>query len=222
MIKCVTFQSLEFLENLIRDKEIVCDSAKASKKIPKAYEWVSGKLRDYSYVDGVAFPIWCWVRCRNGICPPRVKGTPVPNFDCKITFHKQSSDVLVMDYAKYSFVLNNQYIPKDKKDYDRWLNLLFMRGITQEDLRAYHRIDKYSSCRSDDLFKLTCREVHDSFDRCLTDLDNIQQGVFWKLGLSEVDSIEILHGDGYSYGSLNYVRSGGKRVNWINKVVSEL
>ena len=39
------------------------------------------------------YPVWCWVKCYNGICPPKIKGEKVEGLDVKITFHKEEKDV---------------------------------------------------------------------------------------------------------------------------------
>ena len=222
-MKLVTFQSQDFVENLIHNKYIVCDDAKASKKIQRAYDWISSKLSVYYSSDKEStYPIWCWVKCHNSICPPRVKGTPVPGFDFKITFNKDIPDILVIDYARWSFVLNNQYIPKTKQDYVDFQKNLEMWGVTTEELRAYHRRDKYPTHRTDDIYRRACSAVHASFDRCLSTFGGIQQGVFWKLYLTDVVSIEPLIDSNYRYGSLNYIRANGNRINWINTVIKEL
>lgn len=66
-----------------------------------------------------SYSLWCWVQCYNGICPSKRKGTKVDDFDVKITFHKEEKDIFITDYKRYSFLLNNMYIPitlKIKKD----------------------------------------------------------------------------------------------------------
>ncbi len=36
----------------------------------------------------------------------------------------------------------------------------------------------------------------------------------WKINLDEVEQIEFLSDDAYVYGSLNYIRNNGNRINW--------
>ncbi len=117
----------------------------------------------------VKYPIWCWVKCYNNIYPPKHKGEPVEGFDVKITFHKNKKDVFITDFRRYSFLLSNTYIPislKDKKQFD---NKLLNYNITDDDLKAFVRKDKFYFHRTD---------------------------------------------KNYRYGSLNYIRSNGKRINW--------
>ena len=62
-----------------------------------------------------------------------------------------------------------------------------------------------------------CEEIKSSFDKCITKDSDILQGCIWRINLNEIEKIEFLKEDGYKYGSLNYVRSNGKRINWINE-----
>ena len=59
-----------------------------------------------------------------------------------------------------------------------------------------------------------CKEIEKSFDKCITNDSDVLQGCVWRINLSEVESIEILNDKSYRYGSLNYIRKNGKRINW--------
>ena len=67
-----------------------------------------------------------------------------------------------------------------------------------------------------------CKKIESSFDRCITTDSDILQGCIWRINLNEIESIEILKDDGYVYGSLNYIRSNGKRMNWIKDYYKKL
>ena len=55
-------------------------------------------------IEGNAkYPIWCWVKCYNNICPPKHRGKPVEGFDVKISFTKSKEDVFITDFRRYSF-----------------------------------------------------------------------------------------------------------------------
>ena len=56
--------------------------------------------------------------------------------------------------------------------------------------------------------------IKESFDRCITKDSDILQGCVWRINKSEIEKIEILKDDGYTYGSLNYIRSNGERIDW--------
>lgn len=58
------------------------------------------------------------------------------------------------------------------------------------------------------------QEMESSFDRCITTDSDILQGCVWRINLDEIEKIEFLNDKSYRYGSLNYKRSNGKRINW--------
>ena len=162
-------------------------------------------------IYGATYPIWCWVKFKNGICPPKHKGKPVKGFDVKITFHKNQQDVFVTDYRRYSFLLNNVYIPESAADLVAFEHELEHYQITKEDLAAFMRTNGMENTKLVGISE----KVRESFDRCITSESDVLQGCIWKLDLKDVEKIEILHNDGYRYGSFNYVRSDGKRFDWI-------
>ena len=50
----------------------------------------------------------------------------------------------------------------------------------------------------------------------------VGMGTLLKNRPTEIENIEILKNDGYRYGSLNYIRSNGKRINWISDYYKKL
>ena len=150
----------------------------------------------------IKYPLWCWVKCYNGICPPKHNGKKVDGFDVKITFKKDIKDVFITDYRMYSFLLNNIYIPssiKDKNEFDKKLEKL---NLNIKDLKTAKLDDSLSNM------------IKSSFDKCISVDGDILQGCVWNIKLEDVLDIEILNDDGYTYGSLNYIRSNGKRIDW--------
>lgn len=87
----------------------------------------------------IKYPIWCLVKCYDGICPPTVKGKRVEGFDVKITFNKKKEDIFITDYRRYSFLLKNMYIPDGIEDKEKFDNKLKESNISLEDLKAYVR-----------------------------------------------------------------------------------
>ena len=216
-MKLVTFQSMDALKSLIEKGYLECDSKYINQdKTGLIYKWVVNKMNDYVKNDmKTEYPIWAWVKCYNGICPAKRKGEPVNGFDVKITFNKKKEDVFITDFRRYSFLLNNIYIPdsiSDKEEFDKRLEKY---NITLDDLKAYVRKDKFESHRLDTEFLNICMEIEKSFDKCITTDSDILQGCVWRINLSEVESIEFLNDKSYRYGSLNYIRKNGKRINWI-------
>ena len=154
-------------------------------------------------------------KCYNNICPPKRKGNKVNGFDVKITFSKNKKDVFITDFRRYSFLLNNMYIPNTYNDKINFDKKLKDNNITIDDLKSYVRHDKYESYRTDKEFMDICAIIRNSFDRCATGESDILQGCVWRIDMDEIEKIELLHDDGYTYGTLNYIRNNGERFNWI-------
>lgn len=215
-MKLVTFQSMSALKDLINKGYLECDESKINiEKAGLTYSWVLEKMNDrIKNPNHIKYPLWCWVKCYNNICPPKHKGEPVEGFDVKITFYKSKEEVFITDFRRYSFLLKNNYIPsnlKDKEEFDRQLKKY---NITLEELQAYVRKDKYKEHRTDKEYLQICEEIRNSFEKCITEDSDILQGCVWRIDLNEIESIEILSDKSYRYGSLNYIRKNGKRINW--------
>lgn len=223
-IKLVSFQSIDALKELLENGYLECNEKKIdSKKYGYVYNWIIEKMNiktDNKYKT--KYPLWCWVKCYNGICPPKRKGEKTEKQYVKITFYKNEKDVFITDYRRYSFLLSNQFIPNSLKEKELFDKELKKHSISNEDLKAYVRKDKYSKCRTDKVFINTCDKIRESFDRCITKDSDVLQGCIWRIDLNEIEKIEILKDDGYIYGSLNYIRSNGKRFNWQNDYYKKL
>ena len=198
-LRLVTFQSSEALKDLINKGYLECNEKYVDlKKRASTYTWVIEKMNAQIKAPAgtgnntaVRYPLWCWVKCYNNICPPKHKGEPVEGFDVKITFSKARSDVFITDFRRYSFMLNNTYIPDSLADKER-----FDKKMAEHTLSEVHQ------------------EIRNSFDKCITIDSDILQGCVWRINLNEVEKIEFLNDKSYRYGSLNYKRSNGKRINW--------
>ena len=215
-MKLITFQSLDAVRDLFKKGYIECDKSRVNlEKMGKTYKWITKKMNEQ--VDNpynTCYPLWCWVKCYNSICPPKRKGDRVEGFDVKITFNKDENEVFITDFIRYSFLLNNVYIPNDNKEKILFDEKLKKYNITKEELKAYVRKDKYKECRTDKDFLDICNEIESTFDRCITKDSNILQGCVWRISLSEIYKIKLIKDDGYTYGSINYIRSNGKRMDW--------
>lgn len=223
-MKLVTFQSMDALKDLVNKGYLECNESKINiEKSGTTYSWVLEKMKDrIKNPNHIQYPIWCWVSCYNSICPPKHKGEPIKGFDVKITFHKPKEEVFITDFRRFSFLLNNNYIPsslKDKKEFDKKLKKY---NITPEELQAYVRKDKYNEHRTDKEYLEICEEIKNSFERCITEDSDILQGCVWRINLNEIECIEILNDKNYSYGSLNYIRKDGKRLNWQKEFYKRL
>lgn len=214
-MKLVSFQSMEALKELIIKGYLEVDEKCVDfHKYGYTYKWIVEKMNEaVSNEYGTKFPLWCWVRFKNGICPPRHKGTPIKGFDVKITFEKNKEDVFITDYRRYSFLLNNIYIPDSKHDKAQFEKELEKNNITIEDLKAVTRTDNHH--RIDKEFMDICCRIRKSFDKCISEDSDVLQGCVWRINLNEVSKIEILNDANYGYGTFNYVRANGKRFDWI-------
>lgn len=222
-MKLVTFQSYEALKYLINNGYLECDEKHINvEKVGKTYLWILDKMKKQFNKNTIKYPIWCWVKCYNGVCPPKHKGKKVDGFDVKITFNKNEKDVFITDFRRYSFLLNNMYIPFNIEDKEKFDKILRDNNITLEELEAFVRPDKYKEYRNDEKYLEICDKIKGSFDRCITHDSDILQGCVERINIHEIESIEILPDDGYRYGSLNYVRSNGKTMNWRQDFYTKL
>lgn len=126
-MKLITFQSMEALKSLIEKGYLECNDKYINKdKMGATYKWVVNKMnKSIPNNENIKYPIWAWVKCYNNICPPKRKGSPVDSLDVKITFNKKREDIFITDFRRYSFLLNNTYIPntiKDKIEFEKELN----------------------------------------------------------------------------------------------------
>ena len=123
-MKLVTFQTLEALNDLKTKGYLECNENKINiEKAGPTYKWVIDNMN--KRIDNpfnTKYPLWCWVKCYNGTCPPKRKGKRVEGFDVKITFNKNEKDVFITDFRRYSFLLNNIYIPNSLKEKEELIN----------------------------------------------------------------------------------------------------
>ena len=223
-MKLVTFQSYDAVLDLFKKGYLECDERKIEKdKIGYVYDFIIEKMnKKINNPNNTKYPIWCWVKCYNGICPPKRRGKKVQGFDVKITFNKKEKDVFITDFRRYSFLLNNMYIPNSIEEKEKFEKTLKKYNITKDELKAVSRKDKYKNIRNDDDFNNICDKIRNTFARCITKDSDILQGCIWRINLDEIEKIEILKDDGYVYGSLNYIRSNGKRIDWIKDYYKKL
>ncbi len=215
-MKLVTFQTKKALRELILNGFLECKKEHINiEKMGLTYGWVLEKMNNaIPNDDNSRYPLWAWIKFKRGICPPKHKGAPIKGFEVKITFNKSEKEVFVTDFRRYSFVLNNLYIPDNKKDQALFEKKLASYKITKEELKCYVRSDKVNKSRSDDNYFTMCDEIRKSFDKCITSDSDVLQGCVWRINFDEVEQIEILNDDNYQYGSFNYIRSNGKRFDW--------
>ena len=215
-MKLVTFQTIDAVKDLFKKGYLETDESKIDfKKLGTTYLWILDKMNEkVANPNNTKYPLWCWVKCYNGICPAKRRGKKAEGCDVKITFNKNEKDVFITDFRRYSFLLNNIYIPNSLKEKEEFDKVLDKYNITIDDLKAYVRTDKYDKHRTDKEYLDVCNKIKKTFDRCITQNSDVLQGCVWRINLDEIEKIEILPDDGYTYGSLNYIRKNGKRIDW--------
>ena len=219
-MKLVTFQSMDALKDLINKGYLECNN-NIDLKNKKIYDYIVDKMNEkIENKYNTKYPLWCWVKCYNSICPSKHKGNKVEGFDVKIIFNKDIKDVFITDFRRYSFLLNNKFIPNNLHELNIFNNELKKYNITDNELLDYIR--NKDNVRSDNNFIKMCKKIESSFDRCITTDSDILQGCIWRINLNEIENIEILKDDGYVYGSLNYIRSNGNRMDWIKDYYKRL
>lgn len=215
-MKLITFQTMDAFRELVDRGCLECREPFVNlEKSGHAYRWVREKMAEsVPNPHHANYPLWAWVKFKRGICPPRHKGEPVKAFEVKITFHKPEEEVWVTDFRRYSFLLNNLYIPDTLADKEKFDAELAKYQISKDDLKAYVRPDLFPEHRQDREFLEICRRIRAGFDRCITADSDVLQGCVWRIVLEDVEKIELLHDRNYCCGSFNYVRSDGKRFDW--------
>lgn len=109
----------------------------ASKKVPRP--------------DGVEFPIWCSISYESMLRPT------IDTVCYELEVDK--SQVIYFDGAKWDYVLNHRYLPKDEEDNKKYLEEMKKKGFKEIDIYSF--IDgKYSY-----LYPLEKKRVMDSWLR---------------------------------------------------------
>lgn len=212
-MKLITFQPESILRELAVHEHWECDPKYID--VPRyghVYDWVAAHMeKNLGKPAGIQYPIWCWVKFKSGICPPRHKGKSSSLPILKITFNKRAEDVFVTDYRRYSFLLNYRYIPESLEDRRRFDEKLASMGLASD--APYVLYQKFPEI---------CGEIENSFQRCITSDSDVLQGCVWRVSLSDIERIEFLRDPGYQYGTFNYVRQNGSRFNWIEDFYKKL
>lgn len=212
-MKLITFQSESVLKELVTRGHWKCDPKYVDvSRYGSVYDWITAHMEHrIQRPSDIRYPVWCWVKFKNGICPPRHRGVSGPLPIIKITFNKRPEDVFVTDYRRYSFLLNYRYIPESLDDRRRFDEKLAQAGLEND--------ASYEMCRK---FPAICNEIEDSFQRCITSDSDVLQGCVWRVLLSDVEQIEFLRNGEYQYGTFNYTRKNGTRFNWIEDLYKKL
>lgn len=199
-MELITFQTWGAFQELISKEYLVTNPQYINVlKSKKVYEWIIRKM-DEKIKDkpkGASYPLWAWVQYGKRQCPPKHKtlGYFAPNEDIlvKITFHKNEEELLLTNFNLFSFLLNNRYIPINKKEYLQFEKRLKENNITYDDLKAYMRPDKFLNHRQDKEYMQIIKEIQKSFDLILNPGKDRIQACFWKLNVSDIIQVEFIH-----------------------------
>lgn len=197
-MELVTFQTLDAYESLITNGCLIADEKFINlKKYGAAYNWITHKMLDRNILNPNQYPLWAWYKCGKYKCP--TKNTMLGYFGAeqeklvKIVFEKDDNEVLLTDYKLYHFLLTNSYLPSSLADLNNFNKLKELKQVSDEDLLAYIRRDKFASYRTDKDFNEINEIVHKSYDKVLNlTFDHIQACV-WDIKLSEVKSVQFIN-----------------------------
>ncbi len=84
-MKLITFQTMDAFKELVNKSYLECNANFINmKKAGPTYQWVLKKMnQQMGNEENPKYPLWCWVKFKNGICPPKHKGEPVESFQVK-------------------------------------------------------------------------------------------------------------------------------------------
>lgn len=197
-MELVTFQTLDAYESLITSGCLIADEKFINlKKYGAAYNWITNKMLERNILSSNKYPLWAWYKCGKYKCP--TKNTMLGYFGAeqeklvKIVFEKDDNEVLLTDYKLYHFLLTNSYLPSSLTDLNNFNKMKELKQVSDEDLLAYIRRDKFASYRTDKDFNEINEIVHKSYDKVLKlTFDHIQACV-WDIKLSEVKSVQFIN-----------------------------
>lgn len=196
-MELVTFQTLAAYESLINNGYLIADEKYINvKKYGAAYDWIVSKMHERNIPETEKYPLWAWYKCGKFKCP--TKNTMLGYFGAeqevvvKIVFEKNDNEVLLTDYKLYHFLLTNAYLPSNLEDLNAFNKFKEEKGVTDEDLLAYIRRDKFSEYRTDNAFNEINRLIHKSYDKVLNLTFDHIQGCVWNIKLNEVKSVQFI------------------------------
>lgn len=200
-MKLVTIQTFCAFQNLIHNGFLEADEQYIHlEKSGIVYQWVQEKMNQVlPNSSKYSYPLWAWVQYGQISSPPKHKllGYFKEGEDLivRITFRKPERELLFTDFEKFSFVISNQYLPCSKQDYEWFQSFQKERQVSNEDLKAYVRRDRFKTCRTDADFLEVNQKVRESFDRALECASDQIQACFWRLSIEEIEKIELIRRD---------------------------
>lgn len=196
-MELVTFQTVAAYESLINNGYLIADEKFINiNKYGTAYDWIVSKMHEKKIPEASKYPLWAWYKCGKFKSP--TKNTMLGYFGAeqeqlvKIVFEKTDNEVLLTDYKIYHFLLVNAYLPSSLQDFNAFNKFKEEKGVTDEDLLAYIRRDKYDSYRTDKDFNHVNEIIHKSYEQVLNLSSDYIQACVWNIKLSEVKSVQFI------------------------------
>lgn len=197
-MKLITIQTKSAYLSLIEKGYLITDENYVNElKYGVPYSFVTSNMNHINNKYNAKFPVWTWVKYGKNLTPPKNKllgfFADGENEIVRITFNKPDSEVLVSDYIKYHFMLTNEYLPKDFEDKQNFDKLLKKFEVTNEDLLAYVRRDKFKSFRTDENFNLINEKIKNSYKYIFENLGKYRQGTVWFIDKAEIEKVEFIN-----------------------------
>ena len=218
-MKLITFQTKEALKVLQKDGVLKANVAHIDlQKYGVPYDWIVHEMKKHKILpkQGEQYPLWAWAKCGSSIGPKKKKNiNQITQNLVKIVFAKNTNEVLLSDYMAYSFILNGQIVPKDKKEYPNFLKQMESQGISLEDLKNFVRHQKIKP-------NIPINEIQKSWPRIFDLKSYVHQACVWNIKISEVITTDTLDDPNYIYGTMNAKRLDGSRPDWKNEYLKFL
>ncbi len=152
-----------------------------SDYVIKLYEWfVDAASKKVAKPESVEFPIWCSISEENMLRPTPETVVYVLEVD--------SAEVIYFDGAKWDYVLNHLYIPKDKADDEAYKKEMALRG--------HKNLFSFVDFKTAHLYPAEKKQIIDSWPR-IFDIDEwnifVVQANIWEIRPDMI--VEILRYD---------------------------
>lgn len=210
-MKLITFQTKDALKVLQKDGILKAGLDYIDlQKYGVPYDWIMGEMKKRKILPEYAeqYPLWAWAKCGSSIGPKKKRNiNKTTQKLVKIVFEKPDNEVLPSDYMAYSFILNGQIVPKNKKEYSNFLKQMENLGISLEDLKNSVRHQKTK-------LNIPIDEIKKSWGRIFDLKSYIYQACVWNIKAEDVIKVEILEDPNYLYGYMNAKRKDGSRPDW--------
>ncbi len=150
----------------VSKESIIKKYGDCSKVYLDVYDWFSEEAsKIVAKPEGAKYPIWLATETKFKIGP--IKGQVL------LELEVARSDIIIMDSAKWDYILNYWYIPLDEEDNSHYLKELEKQGI-------YNQTTMYMN----DFYPVLKRQVIESWSRLFDnehELSTITQATVWEI-----------------------------------------